>query len=78
MPRVYTSANDPIDFCVKHFPATDDAKERFGNVGDGPDGRGNCFDYDADHPDYDGEDYKCHDCGKPLTGADNYRPEAPT
>lgn len=73
MPRIYTSANDPIDFCKRHFPKTEAAaSEEYGNVGDGPDGRGNCFDYDAHHPDYEGNGYRCHECRKELTDEDNY------
>ena len=67
MPRIYTSANDPIDFCAHHFPGEKAARKHFGDVGDGPDGRGNCFAYDADHPSYDYENYKCHTCRKTLT-----------
>lgn len=75
MPRIYASNNDPYDFCKKHYPKTEDsARQRFANLGDGPDGRGNCFEYDKsgeNHPDYSGEDYKCFDCDKPLTSRDN-------
>lgn len=73
MPRLYTSASDPLDFCKRCFPKSEDAaRKRFGNVGDGPDGRGNCFGYDADHPDYldDPDMYKCHTCRKVLTDND--------
>lgn len=73
MPRVYASNNDPINYCVKCFPSESEARATHGNVGDGPDGRGDCFEYDADHPDYDGEDYHCYRCGKVLVGSDNYR-----
>lgn len=72
MPRIYSSASDPIDFCKRCFPSEERAKQRFGNVGDGPDGRGNCFGYDDDHPPYAGEDYRCHTCRKRLTGRDDY------
>lgn len=72
MPRICTSANDPYDFCLKCFPSEPNAKAEYGNVGDGPDGRGNCFDYDASHPGYDGEDYKCTLCRKPLESRDDY------
>lgn len=73
MPRIYTSANDPLDFCRKCFPKTEDAaKEEFGDVGEGPDGRGNCFDYDAFHPDYEGLGYKCCSCRKELTEEDDF------
>ncbi len=34
MPRIFTSASDPIDFCSKCFP----------------DNRGDCFGYDHIHP----------------------------
>ncbi len=72
MPRIYTSRNDPVDFCQKCFPKSEAAAtEQFANMGDGPDGRGNCFDYDAFHPDYDGNDYRCCDCGRLLTDKDN-------
>jgi len=79
MPRIYTSASDPIDFCKQCFPDEDDAIERYGNVGDGPDGRGNCFEYEAEHPPYedhpsfdDGESaYQCEECCEALTSNDN-------
>ena len=72
MPRIFSSCNDPYDYCKKHFPSEEEAEEEFGNVGDGPDGRGNCFAYDAEHPDYsDWDDYVCHDCKKKLTAKDN-------
>lgn len=69
MPRIFTSANDPLDFCAYCFPKSEAAAEkRFGHVGDGPDGRGNCFNYDADHPSYDGSGYRCANpkCRRPL------------
>lgn len=72
MPRIYTSASDPIDFCKKCFPTEAIAEVRYGNVGNGPDDRGNCFGYDEDHPDYAGEDYKCEQCRKRLTDRDNF------
>ena len=71
MPRIYTSASDPIDFCKKHFPGKAKAKARYGALGDGPDGRGTCFDHNADHPPYEDEDYRCADCGKVLTASDD-------
>lgn len=67
MPRIYDSASNPNDFCKKHFPSRKDAQEEFGNVGDGPDGRGNCFAYDAEHPPYEDDDYTCRVCGCRLT-----------
>ena len=73
MPRIYSSCSDPHDFCCDCFPDEDEAMETLGNVGDGPDDRGNCFAYDAEHPDYSdsGIDYTCDTCKKPLTDADN-------
>ena len=41
--RIYTSANDPLDFCKRHFPSEAAAELRYGNLGAGPDRRGNCF-----------------------------------
>ncbi len=65
MPRIYNGANDPLDFCQRHFPKTESiARERYGD-GEGPDGRGNCFEYDASHPDY-GYGYRCGVCGCDL------------
>lgn len=72
MPRIYTSASDPIDYCIECFPSHVRAVRLHGNVGDGPDGRGNCFGYDDDHPPYDNEDYRCHKCKKLLKGIDDY------
>jgi hypothetical protein len=71
MPRIYTSASEPIDYCRGCMPSVSTAQRRHGHDGDGPDDRGNCFGYDAEHPDYSDEDYQCHACGKPLTVIDN-------
>lgn len=67
--RLFTSASDVIDFCKRCYPSLAEAKRKYGNVGDAPDGRGNCFDYDDpdDHPDYDDTDYRCDKCDKKLT-----------
>ncbi len=73
MPRIYTSASDPVNFCLECFPSEEEALEIYGNVGDGPDGRGNCFGYDEEHPPYEHEEYTCADCKKELTGYDDYR-----
>jgi hypothetical protein len=69
--RIYTSESDPIDFCRDCFPSEEDAIELYGNLGDGPDGRGNCFSYDEGHPPYEETDYKCETCKCLLTEADN-------
>ena len=72
MPRIYTSCSDPVDFCRHCFPKSEDiAFEEYGNRGDGPDNRGNCFGYDAEHPAYGDTDYLCEICGSGLTDADN-------
>ena len=71
MPRIYTSASDPLDFCVDCFPDLAEADEEYGDVGDGPDGRGNCFGHNEDHPPYEDENYKCERCKKRLTAEDN-------
>lgn len=71
MPRIYDSANNPHDFCKQHMPTETAADRRFGNVGDGPDGRGNCFGYDAEHPAYEDENYHCTSCRKLLEAEDN-------
>ena len=47
------------------------AVRRYGKLGDGPDGRGNCFGYDASHPEYVEAGYSCDKCGKVLRTADN-------
>lgn len=74
MPRIYTSESEPLDFCKRCFPKTEEkAFELYGNVGDGPDNRGNCFGYDCEHPPYsdDGwDDYHCEKCKKKLTSND--------
>ena len=72
MPRIYDSTSNPLDFCKRCFPKTEDvAFKRYGNLGDGPDGRGNCFGYNDEHPSYDDTDYRCEKCGKKLTAADD-------
>lgn len=65
--RIYTSNSDPLDFCKKCFPSEQEAVERYAGLGDGPDGRGNCFGYDDEHPDYDEEGYRCEQCRVELT-----------
>jgi hypothetical protein len=71
MPRIYTSASDPIDFCKRCFPDEQTADKRYANVGDGPDMRGNCYGYDEDHPDYSDTKYRCEICKRLLTDNDN-------
>lgn len=67
--RIIASNNEPYDFCARCFPKDEEiAYDLFGNLGDGPDDRGNCFDYDSDHPSYNhsGGWYHCHECGEVL------------
>ncbi len=64
--RIYDSTNDPHDFCVDCFPVEDIAIEEFGDLGDGPDNRGNCFTYDAEHPPYEDDNYYCESCRQQL------------
>lgn len=73
MPRIYDGESNPHDFCRRHYPKTEEAARRIYGRGEGPDGRGNCFGYDAEHPDYEGEDYHCdiRTCRKVLTERDN-------
>ena len=73
MPRIYTSASDPVDFCRHCFPHLEEAQEDYGleAEGEGPDGRGDCFDYEADHPPYADEGYSCEVCGAELWERDD-------
>lgn len=72
MPRIYDGRSDPYDYCAKCFPKTEAAAQRIHGTGEGPDGRGNCFSYDAEHPPYDDTGYRCHKCNKRLSGKDDY------
>ena len=72
MPRIYTSASDPLDFCRMCFPSETVALATYGNIGDGPDDRGNCFGHNEDHPPYDDPTmYRCERCNKPLGDKDD-------
>jgi hypothetical protein len=74
MPRIYDSASNPLDFCSNCFPPEDEAEEEYGDeskTGSGPDRRGNCFGYNADHPPYEENDERCVTCHRPLTREDN-------
>lgn len=68
--RVYTSANDPLDFCKRCTPTQIQALARYGSIGDGPNARGNCFAYDEDHPDYLDSGYRCEHCKRELADDD--------
>lgn len=69
MPRIYTGNNDPIDWCKHCFPKQINAIIKYG-PGEGPDGRGNCYDYEAAHPPYAGNGYRCDNCRKILGDKD--------
>lgn len=71
MPRIYTSQSDPIDFCVDCMPSEEVAEAAYKYMGGGPDGRGNCFDYEADHPPYSDENYTCEECKCSLGDEDD-------
>jgi hypothetical protein len=77
MPRVYAGNNDPIDYCQQHFPDQAAAQQLHGVqlTGEGPDGRGDCFEHDAAHPDYEGLGYSCATCGVELTADDDLSQE---
>ena len=72
MPRIYDSTNEPHDFCNGCFPRSEGtARAAFGNRGNGPDDRGNRFEYNADHPPYVETNYVCEECGDPLVWDDD-------
>lgn len=74
MPRIYSSDAYPWDFCQECWPdSEEDAKffHPFLAGGTGPDGRGDCFSYNAEHPNYDLSQYECCICHKDLTAEDN-------
>lgn len=74
MPRIYDSANEPLDFCTECYPTEPVAEKKYGDVaktGTGPDDRGNCFTYDAEHPPYEHEEYDCTKCHVRLNENDN-------
>ncbi len=63
--RIYASNNEAIDVHKWHAPTEEQARRIWGMAlkGPGPDGRGDCFAYDAEHPPYGLEDYHCYICG---------------
>jgi len=65
MPRICTSGNESLDFCMKCMPSEKQAIRQYDTSDEGPDDRGNCFSYDAEHPDYD-HSYTCVICNSPL------------
>lgn len=71
MPRITTSNSDALDFCRSCTPSKKEAHEKYSNLGDGPDDRGNCYCYDDEHPAYQDEDYRCECCNRYLTKRDD-------
>ena len=71
--RICTSDNSVMDFCDLCRIEEDAAFDLYGYNGDDPDGRGNCFAYDAEHPPYEDDGcsvYKCYCCGSRLYDSD--------
>jgi hypothetical protein len=80
--RFYNSEAGAVDLCKRCWPSEAEAREKYGKGPDGPDGRGNCFEYDAEHPWFfegcndEGDDwfaddgYDCQECGCRLTQND--------
>ena len=80
--RIYDSEWNAVDLCKNCIPTEQEARKKYGVGPDGPDGRGNCFEYDAEHPWFfngwnDEEDdwiaddgYDCAECGDRLTQSD--------
>ena len=77
MPRIYASNSDPHDYCLRCYPDEGSVTwHRLQNMGDGPDGRGDCFDADSDHPSYREDEYRCFACNRKLTSKDDYLPSS--
>jgi predicted sulfurtransferase len=74
MPRLITSANEPLDFCITCFaqlcPNEYTARRKYGS--DSMLFGGNCFSFDVSHPLYEKKIQHCHNCKKELTAVDNY------
>ena len=68
MPRIKTSANEPLDFCSDCFPDQTEAEVAFGNVDVDTD---NCFEHRAEHPPYEGTNTRCHYCKALLRELDD-------
>lgn len=69
--RVRTSSNEPLDFCRFCRPSEARAVREYSDPAKaGPDGRGDCFAFDDDHPEYEGADVRCVTCGWELTNED--------
>lgn len=74
MPRITDSNSSPMDFCRRCFPRPERVaafKYQFPVSDRANDGRGCCFEYECDHPEYECDDYTCEKCGERLTKEDN-------
>ena len=80
--RIQNSEAGQVDYCRRCIPTEAEARKEHGQGPDGPDGRGNCYDYDVENPwffdglndegnDYIADDgYDCNKCGERLTQND--------
>lgn len=48
--RIRDTESNAIDLCRSCIPTEAEARKEYGQGSDGPDGRGNCYEYDADSP----------------------------
>ena len=73
MPRIYNSASEPHDFCMKCFVDEDKAEKLYNQPDEIGlrDGEDNGYGYDSAHPNYENEGYPCDECGELLTYEDN-------
>lgn len=69
MPRITASNNDSYDFCRQCYRKRKD-KTMYQEMGDGPYGRGNCYEVNSEHPHYESNGYRCDGCYARLTEYD--------
>ena len=65
--ETYGGWNEPFDYCLRCYPSLQRVVRSF-NVD-----RFN-VDMDVEHPPYSDGEYRCEDCGRALTDADNDQP----
>jgi hypothetical protein len=80
--RIQDSESGQVDLCRSCIPTEAEARKKYGQGPDGPDGRGNCYEYDTENPwFFDGlndlgdewmadDGYDCAECGVRLTQFD--------
>lgn len=73
MPRLYNSANEPMDFCRVCWEDDEQwMRDEYNTEGEeGPDKRGDCWSFNCDHPFYSDTDYRCESCDRRLSDDDN-------